>query len=91
MPAVKLGRNNTSRNLSRLIYGYVKERGVKLDDLMMGTSGSGTRSSRRLLQIRAAGIRAAHWCRAIFPQQTYRGDLTRCSLARTHTGQTLCR
>ena len=34
MPAVKLGRDNTSRNLSRLIYGYVKERGVKLDDLM---------------------------------------------------------
>ena len=34
MPAVKMGRTNTSRNLSRLMYGYVKERGVKLDDLM---------------------------------------------------------
>ena len=34
MPAVKMGRDNTSRNLSRLIYGRVKERGVKLDDLL---------------------------------------------------------
>ena len=25
MPAVKLGRDNTSKNLSRLIYGRVKE------------------------------------------------------------------
>lgn len=34
MPAVKLGRDNTSKNLSRLIYGRVKERNVKLDDLL---------------------------------------------------------
>ena len=34
MPAVKMGRDNTSRNLSRLIYGRVKERDVKLDDLL---------------------------------------------------------
>lgn len=34
MPAVKMGRDNTSRNLSRLIYGRVKERNVKLDDLL---------------------------------------------------------
>ena len=50
MPAVKMGRDNTSRNLSRLIYGRVKERDVKLDDLLktidrlallMGTEGDG--------------------------------------------------
>ena len=29
MPAVKMGRDNTSRNLSRLIYGRVKERDVR--------------------------------------------------------------
>lgn len=34
MPAVKLGRDNTSKNLTRLIYGRVKERGVKMDDLL---------------------------------------------------------
>lgn len=34
MPAVKMGRDNTSRNLSRLIYGRIKERGVTMDELL---------------------------------------------------------
>lgn len=34
MPAVKLGRDNTSKNLSCLIYGRMKQRGVTLDDLL---------------------------------------------------------
>ena len=50
MPAVKLGRDNTSKNLSRLIYGRVKERNVKLDDLLKlaGVSSKTTLTKRAI-------------------------------------------
>lgn len=50
MPAVKLGRNNTSRNLSRLIYGYVKQRGIKLDDLLKPVGVSSKTTLRKYMK-----------------------------------------
>ena len=50
MPAVKMGRDNTSRNLSRLIYGRVKERDVKLDDLLKPASVSSKTTLRKWMK-----------------------------------------
>lgn len=50
MPAVKMGRDNTSRNISRLIYGRVKERGVTLDELLKPAGVSSKTTLRKWMK-----------------------------------------
>lgn len=50
MPAVKMGRDNTSRNISRLIYGRIKERGVALEDLLKPAGVSSKTTLRKWMK-----------------------------------------
>ena len=49
MPAVKLGRDNTSKNLSRLLYGYKRDRKLTNEKLQDFFGVSCDQSVRKIL------------------------------------------